>query len=63
MHMLLDLRCNIPSYIYISDGKMYEVNILDQLLPEPGAFYIIDRGYLDFRASVSIPSGRRLCYS
>lgn len=48
LHTLLDLRGNIPSFIHISDGKMHEVNILDQLLPEPGAFYIMDRGYLDF---------------
>lgn len=48
MHTLLDLRGNIPSFIHISDGKMHEVNILDQLQPEPGAFYIMDRGYLDF---------------
>lgn len=48
MHTLLDLRGNIPSFIHISDGKMHEVNILDQLLPEPGAFYIMDRGFLDF---------------
>jgi hypothetical protein len=39
---------NIPSFIHISDGKMHEVNILDQLLPEPAAFYIMDRGFLDF---------------
>ncbi len=48
LHTLLDLRGNIPSFIHISDGKMHEVNILDQLLPEPGAFYIMDRGFLDF---------------
>src|ERR1700719_2569876 len=48
LHTLLDLRGAIPSFIHISDGKMHEVNILDQLLPEPGAFYIIDRGFLDF---------------
>ena len=48
LHTLLDLRGNIPTFIHISDGKMHEVNILDQLLPEPGAFYIMDRGYLDF---------------
>jgi len=48
MHTLLDLRGNIPSFIHISDGKLHEVNILDQLLPEPGAFYIMDRGFLDF---------------
>jgi hypothetical protein len=48
LHTLLDLRGNIPSFLHISDGKMHEVNILDQLLPEPGAFYVMDRGYLDF---------------
>jgi hypothetical protein len=48
MHTLLDLRGNIPSFIFISDGKMHDVNILDDLLPEAGAFYIMDRGYLDF---------------
>jgi hypothetical protein len=48
LHTLLDLRGNIPTFIHISDGKMHEINILDQLLPEPGAFYIMDRGFLDF---------------
>jgi Transposase DDE domain len=48
MHTLLDLRGNIPSFIFISDRKMHDVNILDDLLPEAGAFYIMDRGYLDF---------------
>jgi hypothetical protein len=48
LHTLLDLRGNIPTFIHISDGKMHEVNILDQLVPEPGAFYIMDRGFLDF---------------
>ncbi|MEO8847415.1 MAG: IS4 family transposase, partial [Casimicrobiaceae bacterium] len=48
LHTLLDLRGNIPTFIHISDGKMHEVNILDRLLPEPGAFYIMDRGFLDF---------------
>ena len=48
LHTLLDLRGNIPTFIHISDGKMHEVNILDQLLPEPGAFYVMDRGFLDF---------------
>lgn len=48
LHTLLDLRGNIPSFIHISDGKMHEVNVLDQLLPEPGAFYVMDRGFLDF---------------
>jgi hypothetical protein len=48
LHTLLDLRGNIPSFIFISDGKMHDVNVLDQLLPEAGAFYIMDRGYVDF---------------
>ncbi len=48
LHTLLDLRGNIPTFIHISDGKMHEINVLDQLLPEPGAFYIIDRGFIDF---------------
>jgi len=48
MHTLLDLRGNIPSFIHISDGKLHDVNILDQLIPEAGAFYIMDRGYIDF---------------
>ena len=48
LHTLLDLRGNIPTFIHISDGKVHEVNILDQLLPEPGAFYIMDRGFVDF---------------
>ena len=48
MHTLLDLRGNIPSFIHISDGKWHEVNIFDMLVPEPGAFYVMDRGYIDF---------------
>jgi len=48
LHTLLDLRGNIPSFLYISDGKLHDVNVLDLLLPEPGAFYIMDRGYIDF---------------
>jgi hypothetical protein len=48
LHTLLDLRGNIPTFIHISDGKMHEVNVLDQLLPEPGAFYVMDRGFLHF---------------
>jgi len=48
LHTLLDLRGNIPTVIHISDGTRHEVNILDQLVPEPGAFYLMDRGFLDF---------------
>ena len=49
LHTLLDLRGNIPSFLHISDGKLHDVNVLDLLLPEPGAFYIMDRGYIDFQ--------------
>ena len=48
LHTLLDLRGAIPSFIHISDGKLHDVNVLDVLIAEPGAFYIMDRGYLDF---------------
>jgi hypothetical protein len=48
LHTLIDLRGNIPSFIHLSDGKLHDVNVLDELLPEPGAFYVMDRGYLDF---------------
>jgi hypothetical protein len=48
MHTLLDLRGNIPSFIHISDGKLHDVHALDMLLPEPGAIYVMDRGYVDF---------------
>ena len=48
MHTLLDLRGNIPSFIHISDGKLGDVNVLDILRLEPGAIYVMDRGYLDF---------------
>ena len=48
LHTLLGLRGNIPSFIFISDGKLHKINVLDQLVPEPGAFYVMDRGYLDF---------------
>lgn len=48
MHTLMDLRGSIPTFIEITDGKVHDVNVLDQLLIEPGAFYIMDRAYLDF---------------
>ena len=48
LHTLLDLRGNIPSFIRITDGKVHDVNILDELIPEAGAFYVMDRGYIDF---------------
>ena len=48
MHTLLDLRGNIPSFIHISDGKLHDVHALDMILPEAGAIYVMDRGYVDF---------------
>jgi transposase len=48
MHTLLDLRGSIPSFIHISDGKMHDVHALDMLMPEAGAIYVMDRGYVDF---------------
>ena len=48
LHTLLDLRGNIPSFIKITDGKRHDVHILDELIPEPGSYYVMDRGYLDF---------------
>jgi hypothetical protein len=48
LHTLLDLRGSIPAFIHISDGKLHDVNVLDMLTFEPGAFYVMDRGYVDF---------------
>jgi hypothetical protein len=48
LHTLLDVRCEIPCFIHISDGKLHDVNVLDILEFEPGAFYVMDRGYLDW---------------
>lgn len=48
VHTLLDLRGNIPSFIHLSDGKLADVKVLDLLVPEPGAFYVMDRGYIDY---------------
>ena len=48
MHTLLDLHGNIPTFIGITDGKVADVNILDEIFPEAGAFYVMDRGYIDF---------------
>ena len=48
LHTLLDLRGSIPSFLYVSDGKLSDLAILDQLIPEPGAFYIMDRGFIDY---------------
>jgi hypothetical protein len=48
MHTLLDLRGNIPAFVHITDGNVHDVNVLDQIVPEAGAFYVMDRGYIDF---------------
>ena len=55
MHTLLDLHGNIPTFISITDGKVHDVNILDEILPEAGAFYVMDRGYVDFERLYIFP--------
>jgi len=55
MHTLLDLRGNIPSFIHVSDGKMADVHALDLLIPEAGAIYVMDRGYVDFARLHAMP--------
>ena len=47
-HTLLDLRGSIPTFIEVSDGKRSDVTVLDEIIPEAGSFYVMDRGYLDF---------------
>ena len=54
LHTLMNLRGSIPEFIHVSDGKMHDVNILDLLVPTPGAFYIMDRAYLDFERLYSL---------
>ena len=49
LHTLLDLRGNIPTFIRVTDGKVHDVNMLDEIMPEAGAFYVMDRGYIDFQ--------------
>jgi hypothetical protein len=56
LHTLLDLRGHIPSFIRLTDGTVHEVNILDEIIPEPGSFYLMDRGYYDFRRLYRIHS-------
>ena len=48
MHTLLNLRGSIPEFVLVSDGKLHDVNVLDYMVPAPGAYYVMDRGYLDF---------------
>jgi hypothetical protein len=57
VHTLLDLRGNIPSFVSITDAKVHDVNILDELLPEPGSIYVMDRAYLDFERLHSMHRG------
>ena len=71
MHTLLDLHGNIPTFIRVTSGDVHDVNILDEIMPEAGAFYVMDRAYIDFQrlfvftlswlSSSSAPS--RTCYS
>ena len=62
LHTLLDLRGAIPSFIHISDGKLHDVNVLDLMIAEPGAFYVMDRGYLDFERLYACISRKLLRY-
>jgi hypothetical protein len=55
MHTLLDLRGSIPTFIRVTDGSVHDVNVLDQILPETGAFYVMDRGYVDFKRLYVFP--------
>jgi len=57
IHTLLDLRGNIPSFVSITDAKVHDVNILDELFPEPGSIYVMDRAYLDFERLYSLHRG------
>jgi len=57
LHTLLDLRGDIPTLIWITDGKVHDVNILDHLIPEPGAIYVMDRAYLDFQRLYQLHQG------
>lgn len=64
LHTILDLRGSIPTFIGVSDGKRSDVSILDEIVPEPGAFYVMDRGYLDFaRLHVFHRAGCVLCHA
>ena len=57
VHTLLDLRGSIPTFVEITDGKVHDVNILDDLLPEPGSIYVMDRAYLDFTRLYTLHQG------
>jgi len=61
LHTLLDLRGNIPSFIHMTDGATHDVTVLDLLLPEPGAFYVMDRGYIDYRRLYTVAQ-RGACF-
>ena len=66
LHTLLDLRGGIPSFIHISEGRLHDVNVLDLLIAEAGAFYVMDRGYLDWAWAIAVslsPRRRRACMS
>ena len=54
LHTLPDLRGTIPSFMHVSDGKLHDINVLDLLVPEPGAIYVMDRAYVDFRRLYSL---------
>lgn len=49
LHSLLDLKGSIPTFVHVTDGKVHDVQILDELIPDPGSYYVMDRAYLDFQ--------------
>lgn len=64
LHTLLDVRGSIPINVYVTGGQIHDVNLLDEVIFEPGAFYLLDRGYIDFaRLHALTPSCRLLCDS
>jgi hypothetical protein len=58
LHTLLDLRGNIPAFAWITTGKVHDVNLLDELIPEPGAVYVMDRGYMDYHRLATLHASR-----
>lgn len=60
LHTLLDLRGSIPAFLRITDGKVHDVRILDELIPEPGSIYVLDRGYIDFKRLYRLHQARAL---
>jgi len=58
LHTLLDLRGSIPSFIWITEGRVHDLKILDEMIPEPGSIYVMDRGYVDFARLYIFPQAQ-----